>query len=42
MFSTMSSCLSTYQIVLTLQYLAHWSNTVYRPWYWRNALGLHQ
>jgi hypothetical protein len=39
-FGTTSSCLGTYQIVSTLQYLAHWSNSVYRPWFRRNVLGL--
>ncbi len=39
-FGTTLSRLGTYQIIMTIQYLAHWSNTVYRPWFLRNALGI--
>ncbi len=40
MFGTTSSLLGVYQIIATLQYLAHWSHTVYRPWFRRYALGM--
>ncbi len=40
MFGTTASRLGIYQIVTTLQYLAHWTQTVYRPWFLRNALGI--
>jgi hypothetical protein len=39
-FGSTSSRLGAYQIVATLQYLAHWTHTVYRPWFMRNALGV--
>jgi hypothetical protein len=40
MFGTTLSRLGAYQIIMTIQYLAHWSHTVYRPWFLRNALGM--
>ncbi|KAI9749363.1 MAG: hypothetical protein M1815_002578 [Lichina confinis] len=39
-FGTTSAALGVYQIVATIQYLAHWTRTVYRPWFSKMALGL--
>ncbi|KAI9755117.1 MAG: hypothetical protein M1815_005209 [Lichina confinis] len=35
-----SDTLGVYQIVVTIQYLARWADTVYRPWFYTNALGM--
>jgi hypothetical protein len=32
--------LDVYQIVATLQLLARWSKEVYRPWFWKDVLGV--
>lgn len=35
-----SNALGVYQIITTIQYLARWTETVYRPWFYTNALGM--
>lgn len=32
--------LGVYQIIATIQYLAYWGKTVYRPWFLKAVLGL--
>lgn len=40
MIGSTTAPLGVYQIVSTLQLLAKWSEEVYRPWFWKYALGV--